>query len=200
MNVLPLPVASAWRRTKSVAVMLTSVFAFSATASAQTYQEPRVSFTHAGLQYVHQNLDTPNCHQNGLSVYGSMDIQDGWFVRGSLTDASGNRGCGSTTTSFGGGYSTVFNEIFDMYGSLSFESMSPDHGSNESGVALVAGLRGFVATDLEAKLQAMHSTTFSETGFMAGVAYWFKPQIAATVDAEISSDATTIAIGGRINF
>lgn len=171
----------------------------SVSVNAQT--GANVSFDHVGLQYMTQNLDEWDCDQDGLNLYGSMDIRNGWYVRGNLTDVSGDYDCGSRTVAFGGGYHTRFNDSFQMYGSVSFESISPDLGDSDSGMVLAAGLRGFFSPELEAKFEVLHSTTFDGTSeFNAGLAYWFSSQFAGTLDAGIGSDTSTFAIGGRLNF
>lgn len=160
-----------------------------------------VNYTYVGIQYLSQRLDNYNCTQGGLNLYGSLDIQEGWFAQGSLTDVSGNRGCGSTTLSAGGGYRTAFSDTFDMFGTLSFESSSTDSGESDSGVALSAGLRGFVRDQMEARFAVAHGTVLDGyTEFNAGLAYWFTGQLAGTLDGAIGSNTSTIAFGVRLNF
>lgn len=160
-----------------------------------------VHYTYVGLQYLSQRLDDYDCTQDGLNIYGSLDIREGWFAQGSLTDVSGNRGCGSTSLSAGGGYRTAFSDTFDMYGTLSFESMSIDGGGSDSGVALAAGLRGFLRDQLESRFEVAHGTVADGyTEFNAGLAYWFTGQVAGTLDGAIGSNSNTIALGVRLNF
>lgn len=160
-----------------------------------------LSYTYAGIQYVDQSWEDggAECDQDGLSVYGSLDIRDNWFAVGSFTDVSGDF-CGSSTVTVGGGYRTAYNEIFDMYGTVSFQSVSPDGWSSESGIGLEAGLRGFLKPQLESRFAVFHSTTFEDTGILGGLAYWFQPNIAGTADLSFSSETTAFAIGARMNF
>ena len=159
-----------------------------------------VSYNHVGVQYMNQDLDDYNCSQDGLSVYGSLDIDSGIFAQASLTDVGGN-GCGSTTVTGGAGYYTKFNPQFDVYGVLRVESISPDAGDSDSGLVLAGGFRGFVRKQLETQVELSHHTVFDgETAISGTAAYWFSSQLAGTMTLGFSSDATTIAFGARMNF
>lgn len=162
---------------------------------------PKVSYNYVGVQYVSQSLDwDPGCTQNGLEVYGNLDIKDGFFASATLGDVSGNP-CGSSRVVAGAGYRTPFNEQFDMYGKLQFETISPDAGSSDSGLVLVGGMRGFLTDELEGVFELQHHTAFDgETSINAGGRYWFNPEWAATFDLGFSSDVTVIQLGGRYNF
>ncbi|WP_347331534.1 outer membrane beta-barrel protein [Marinimicrobium locisalis] len=160
-----------------------------------------VSYNYAGLRYVDQDLDDYDCGQDGLNVYGSLDIQQGFFGQASLTDVSGEGGCGSMTISASGGYRIPFNKQFDLYGTIGFESTDVDVGNDDSGLVIAGGLRGFIAENLEAKVELAHRTAFDgDTGINGGVAYFFTPQISATFDLGVSSEATTWGLGARMNF
>ncbi|MDQ2077704.1 hypothetical protein [Marinimicrobium sp. ABcell2] len=162
-------------------------------------QEPQ--YSQAGIQYFNQRLDDLRCRQDGLAIDGSLDLDGDWFAVASFADASGDRACGSTAISAGGGYRTAFDDTFDMYGTLSFETVSPDVGGSDSGLIIVGGMRGFIAQDIEGKLELAHHTVFTgSTTITAGGAFWFNRQFAATTDLTLSSNGTTFAIGARMNF
>lgn len=160
-----------------------------------------VSYTYGGLQYISQHLDwTPGCTQDGLQAYGSLYIQNGWFVNAALGDVNGDP-CGSSRVAAGGGYRAKFNQQFDMYATLNFETISPDSGDSDSGLILTGGMRGFVANELEGVIELIHSTTFDgTTAVNLGGRYWFSPSLAGTMDLGLSSDYTSIQIGARLNF
>ena len=168
-----------------------------------TPRAPAVSYTYAGARYMFQDLDYPDfsCDQDGINVYGSLDIRDGWYAKASFSDVSGDNNCGSTTVSAGGGYHTRFDDRMDMYASLAFESVSPDEGDGDSGLVLAAGLRGFVSEHLEGNVELFHATTQDgTTGINGLLAYWFSEAWAGTLDVGLSSDVTTFAVGARLNF
>lgn len=170
---------------------------------APTYntRAPAVSFTHVGVRYMFQDLDQYDCDQDGPNIYGSLDIQDGWYARASFSDVNGDN-CGSTNVQAGGGYHTRFDDNMEMYASLSFESISPDGDTgSESGIVLAAGLRGFLSQQLEGGVELMHSSTGpGNTAINGLLAYWLNDAVAATFDVGLGSEVTTFAIGARLNF
>lgn len=193
-------------------LLLGSVFAAFATTAAHaqnnrtpnyTPRAPAVSFTHVGLRYMFQDIDRSDfsCEQDGPNIYGSLDIQDGWYARAAFSDVSGDNGCGSTNVQAGGGFHTQLDRNMEMYASLSFESISPDSGDSDSGLIMAAGLRGFLTAQLEGGVELMHSTTFDGNTSINGLlAYWFNDAVAGTFDLGLGSDVTTFAIGARLNF
>lgn len=160
----------------------------------------QVSYNYAGLHYVSQDLDDYNCTQDGLGIYGSMDLNSGWYAGASFLDVSGG-GCGSSTIEGHGGFRTEFNAMFDMYGTVGFESISADVGDGDSGLVVAGGLRGFVKPQLEAQFELNHHTAGDgTTAISAGGSYWFQSNIAATASLAIGSDVTQFSIGAKMNF
>ncbi len=200
-------------KTVKSSLLLGSLLAAFATSAAHaqntrapnynTQRAPVISFTHVGARYMFQDLDGDgfSCDQDGPNIYGSLDIQDGWYARAAFSDVSGNRGCGSTNVQVGGGYHTRFDDNMEMYASLSLESISPDGTGSDSGLVMAAGLRGFLSGQLEGGIELMHSTTFDGNTAINGLlAYWFNDAVAATFDVGLGSDVTTFAVGARLNF
>lgn len=187
----------------SIAASIASATAATGLVAQENNNYPEVDFNEVGLEYVSQKLDYGfgTCTQDGFNVYGSMEFEEGWFARGNVIDVSGNEGCGSTTLSVGGGYHTPFNDTFDMYGTLSFANMSVDQGDGDSGLTLAGGLRGFLREQIEADIALIHSTLGGGgTEINGGLAYYFDPQFAGTVDLGVGADQTTIAVGVQMDF
>lgn len=160
-----------------------------------------VSYTYAGLSYIEQDLDDYDCNQDGLSVYGSYALDNHWFALGTLTDVSGNKGCGSTTLRAGAGYTTLLAPGWDIYGSLSAERTEPDYGSSDTGLVAALGVRGWALQQLETRAEIAHHTVFDDTTeFNLGTNYWFSRAAAATLDLSFSDTGEAIALGARINF
>ena len=177
-----------------LATVSTGAFAQNAQPSQQ------ISYNYAGLQYLSQKLDDFNCTQDGLSVYGSMDLNSGWFAQAAYSDVSGG-GCGSSSLRGQGGYRTGFNETFYLYGTVGFETISPDQGSSDSGLVAAGGLRGFVRPNIETQFELAHTTAGDgETSISAAGNYWLESNIAVTSSITLGADATTFTLGGRINF
>lgn len=161
---------------------------------------PGISYNYAALQFVDQDLDDDNCNQDGLRLSGSLELNDDFFAVGSYSDVSGGR-CGSEAIGAGLGYRTVFGADSSIYGTLGAENISPDQGDSDSGLVVAAGLRGFIQTNLEAKVQLAHHTTGDgNTVLSGGIAYWFAPAFAATADIGLGTESSEIGVGVRMNF
>ncbi len=170
------------------------------TVSASTMAAPGISYNYAALQFVDQDVDDYDCNQDGLRLSGSLELNDDFFALGSLSDVSGGR-CGSETISAGIGYHTLFGADSSVYGALSFENVSVDHGESDSGLVVAGGLRGFINNNVEAKVELSHHTAHDgNTVLGGGLAYWFSSQFSVTGDVGIGSEASEIALGARMNF
>ena len=178
-------------------ILITSCALLSAPLS---WAKSAVSYNYAGIQYLSQNLDNKDCSQDGLNIYGSMDINSDFFAVGSLSDVSGGK-CGSSTLSAGVGYQELFGADSSIYGTLSYENTSVDVGSSDSGLVAAVGLRGFYQANLEGKIELAHHTAFDgNTVINGGVVYWFQSNIAATGDLSLGSDTSGIAVGLRMSL
>lgn len=170
------------------------------TASATTMAASGISYNYAGLQFINQDVDDYDCNQDGLRLHGSLELNDDFFAVGSYSDVSGG-GCGSEAVNAGLGYHTLFGANSSAYGTLSFENISPDAGSSDSGLVVAAGLRGFINNNVEAKIELSHHTVFDgNTVLGGGIAYWFAPQFSVTADVGLGSEASEFGIGLRANF
>lgn len=159
---------------------------------------PRISYNYAALQFIDQDVD--DCDQDGLRLSGSLDLNSDFFAVGSYSDVSGDV-CGSEAVSAGIGYRSLFGADSSMYGSLSVENISPDNGDGDSGLVAAVGLRGFINHNLEAKVHVAHHTAFDgNTVLGGGIALWFAPEFAATVDVGLGSETSEIGLGLRMNF
>lgn len=180
---------------------ITCAFAVvSAFTSVSVMARDVISYNYASLQYIDQELDDSNCSQDGLRLAGSYALNSDFFVVGSFSDVSSG-GCGSENYSAGIGYRTVFGADSSIYGTLSAENTSVDHGDSDSGLIAAVGVRGFFAPNLEGRAQLAHHTAFDgNTVVSGGVAYWFAPNLSVTGDAGLGTEASEIAVGLRMNF
>jgi hypothetical protein len=180
-------------------LILTS--AILASVAVPAFAKSPMDYSYAGVQLVKQNLDDADCNQDGLNLYGSLEINADLFAVGSITDVSGNKGCGSETLSVGVGYQTLFGADGSVYGVVSYENTDVDHAESDSGLVGAVGIRGFVARALEAKIELAHHTAFDgNTMVNGGVVWWFNQQFAVTGDVSLGSDQSSIAGGIRMNF
>lgn len=160
----------------------------------------RISYNHVGAAFVDQDFDDADCNPDGLSIYGSKELNNDFFVQGSFADVSGD-GCDVSGLALGLGYQTLFGADSSIYGALSFERLDPDYGDDDTGMILAVGIRGFVAPQLEGKLELAHHTVYDgDTQLNAGAYYWFNQSLAATADISLGSEATAIGVGVRFNY
>jgi hypothetical protein len=187
------------KTTKLAKLFLASLTLVGVSATAAT--NSALSYNYAGLQYVSQDLDDFDCDQDGLNLYGSLELTSEFFARGSYSDLGGDRNCGSETVSIGAGYRTAFSSQSSIYGALSFEDTSVDHGHSDSGLIVAAGIRTYFGNNLEGRVEVAHHTAFDgDTEINGGLAYWFDPRFSLTGDVSVGSDQTTFAVGARVNF
>ncbi|HTF98877.1 MAG TPA: hypothetical protein VL995_22260 [Cellvibrio sp.] len=169
-------------------------------ASATTMAAPGISYNYAAIQFIDQDVDDYDCNQDGLRLSGSLELNDDFFALGSYSDVSGGR-CGSEAFSAGLGYQTLFGADSSIYGALSFENVSPDEGDSDSGLIAAVGLRGYVANQLEARVQVAHHTAFDgNTVLGGGISFYFLPEFSVTADVGLGSESSEIGIGLRMNF
>lgn len=170
-------------------------------ASVNTMAAPAISYNYVGVQFVEQDVDDYDCNQDGLRVNGSLELNDDFFVKGYVSDVSGNRGCGSEAVSVGIGYQTLFGADSSIYGALSAEKISPDGGKNDTGLIAEVGLRGYINNDLEARIALSHHTAFDgNTVLGGGISYYFAPRFSVTADIGLGSETSEIGVGARYNF
>ena len=180
--------------------MTCALVAISAMTSASVMARSAISYNYASLQYVDQEVDDFDCSQDGLRIGGSFELNSDFFALGSIGDVSGGR-CGSEAINAGIGYHTLFGADSSMYGALSVERISVDHGDSDNGLIAAAGLRGFIEKNVELKVELAHHTAFDgNTVLSGGVAYWFAPNFSATGDVGLGTESSEIALGVRMNF
>lgn len=185
----------------SIKTMSAVIAAAGLLGSVSVLANSAISYNYAAIQFVDQNVDDNDCNQDGLRLHGNLDLNSDFFALGSYTDVSGGR-CGNQALSVGIGYHTLFGADSSVYGALSFENISPDHnGDSDSGLIAAVGLRGFVNSNVEAKVEVAHHTAYDgNTMLNGGIAYWFAPNFSATADVGLGSEASEIGIGLRMNF
>lgn len=160
-----------------------------------------INYNYVGIQYFNQDFDDADCDQDGLDINGSMAINRDFFVRGSYSDADGNRGCGAKALNFGVGYRWAFRGDSDIYALVGFEDISPDHGDDDDGLILAGGIRTLLTSQLEGKVELAHHTAYDgDNEIRGGLVYSFDSNLAVTGDVSLGSDQTAFGVGIRYNF
>jgi hypothetical protein len=176
-------------------VATTGFFAASAVTAAE-----RISYDYVGAQFIKQHIDDANCNPDGLSVYGSASLNNDIFVVGSVSDVSGGH-CGLTNLQAAIGYHTLFGADSSIYGLVGVDYSDIDHGGDDNGLMIAAGLRGFVADNLEGKVEVSHHTIFDgNTALTGGISYWLNRNVALHSEVSLGTDITTATLGARFHF
>lgn len=180
---------------------LISVTTLAACCTLGAAQAQDISYNQAAIQFTNQHLDDYDCHQSGIALNGSKALDNDFFAVAALADVSGNKGCGSTALSLGAGMHTVFGADSSLYGTLSYENISVEHGIGDSGLIAAVGLRGFVSPELEAQLELAHHTAFDgDTQLSLAGNYWINPGFAATGQVALGSETSSISVGIKFNY
>ncbi len=172
-----------------------------ASLAAGLAQAQGISYNQASVQFTNQHLDDYDCHQDGIALKGSKALDNDFFAVAALSDVSGNKGCGSTALSLGAGMHTVFGADSSLYGTLSYENVSVDHGTGDSGLIAAVGIRGFVSPELETQVELAHHTAFDgDTQLSLAGNYWINSGFAATGQVTLGTETSAISLGIKFNY
>ena len=187
---------------KKVPVIFTTAMTLSTTSLAQfdsgiDNNNANATYDYLGIQYITQEWNS--CDQDGLSVNGSITLSGGIYAKGAYTDVDGDN-CGSSTFEVGAGYHEPLTDNFDWYALLSY--MNTDYGpGDDSGIAAEGGMQGYLSEHLESRLSFRHTSVGDgETTIGGGFSFWFSERLAATADASVGGDTTTLQAGAQYTF
>ena len=186
--------------------LIALLFAHSAvlaqTAAGQTAgtSQPTLKYTYGELRF----LDYDDNGGDGFRLNGSWDLGNNWIIVGGVTSADFNNNVDLTTFEVGGGYVWRYTPGWDIVGTARFvhsEVDTPGGSSDDSGLALSGGVRGFLAEKFEIRGSINHiSVDDSDTYLELAGDYYFTPQIAAGLSLEFAGDTDLISIGARWFF
>jgi hypothetical protein len=167
---------------------------------AQPPERADLSYSYAELRFV----DADDNDGDGLRLNGSFALDDNWLVVGGLTEIDYDRGVDATTLEVGAGYVWHYREEFDLVGTLRYVDLEvdlPGGSADDTGFALAAGARGWLAPQFEWRGFVHHvnlddSDTFLE---LAGD-YYLTEEISVGLSLEFAGDNDIVTIGGRWFF
>jgi len=182
-------------------LLLLAVLAMHTTAAAQSSQQPIIddlSYSFAELRY----LDVDG--GDGFRLAGSYELDGPWIVVGALTALDFNNNVDSTLLEIGGGYEWNYSPNFDLVGTLRLvraDIDTPGGGGDDTGFALSAGARGFIAQNIELRASVNHiNLDNSDTYLQIAGDYHFTSQIAAGISLDVAGDTDAISVGARWFF
>jgi hypothetical protein len=162
--------------------------------------QPTLKYTYGELRF----LDYDDNGGDGFRLNGSWDLGNNWIIVGGVTSADFNNNVDLTTFEIGGGYVWRYTPDWDIVGTARFVHSEVDTSggsSDDSGLALSGGVRGFLAEQFEIRGSINHiSLDDSDTYLEFAGDYYFTPQIAAGLSLEFAGDTDLISIGARWFF
>lgn len=180
-------------------LMATGLLAAGALTSTMAMAAERISYDYVGAQFISQNIDG-GCDPDGLQLYGNTSLNSSVFLHGSLSDVS-DGGCGSTNLSAAIGYHTLFGADSSIYGLVGIDYVDVDHGGDDNGLRVSVGVRGFVAHNLEGKVEVSYHSIFDGNATLTGgVSYWLNRNVSLVGELTLGTDVSTIAAGARYHF
>jgi len=110
-------------------------------------------------------------------------------------------GCGSTNLSAAIGYHTLFGADSSIYGLVGIDYVDVDHGGDDNGLRVSVGVRGFVAHNLEGKVEVSYHSIFDGNATLTGgVSYWLNRNVSLVGELTLGTDVSTLAAGARYHF
>lgn len=161
----------------------------------------RPNYTYLGLGYAYDRLDR-DCEQDGLSLEGSLVINELSFVRVNHTDVTSSSWCGSTTSSFAGGVRSDIGGSSSVYATAAL--VHRDYGNNsETGLGADAGIRSIIVPGLEVDGFVGYEVIddIEITYFGGGLNYWISRDFSLTATATVNDNNDKgIRVGLRFNL
>jgi hypothetical protein len=173
------------------------------TATAQNYAQPRqsgVNYNYAELRFV----DVDRNGGDGFRLGGSYKLNGPWLLLAGITSLDYNNNVDTTLLELGGGYVWNYADDFDLFGTLRLvraEVDTPGGNSDDTGFALSAGTRGFIAPQFEVRGSVNHiNLDNSDTYLELAGDYYFTRQFSAGLSLEFAGDNDLLTIGARWFF
>jgi hypothetical protein len=189
------------------AISLVVMLFVGSAALAQTARTSTADASQRDLRYTYGELRFVDFDDNGgdgFRVNGSWDLGNNWIIVGGLTSADFNNNVDTTVFEVGGGYVWRYTPDWDIVGTARFvraEVDTPGGSSDDSGLALSGGVRGFLADKFEIRGSVNHiNLDDSDTYLELAGDYYFTRQFAAGLSLEFAGDSDLISIGARYYF
>lgn len=161
----------------------------------------RPNYNYLGAGYARQHLDI-DCEQDGIYIEGSLALNEIAFFHGQHTDLTGNKGCGSTSTSLSLGLRADVGRESGIY--LLATMINRDYGpDSDAGFGGTLGARGYFSPGVEGRAFVTHESIddLSETIFGMGLNYWFSRAFSLNAEIATSNESNeSFALGLRFNF
>jgi hypothetical protein len=184
------------------ALFLLAVFALPVTALAQSGQSTKfgdLSYSYAELRFVDADNDG-----DGFQLAGSFELEGDWILVGSLLTLDYGSSIDATLFEIGAGYVWDYTENWDLFTTLRLahaEVDTPAGDADDTGFAISAGTRGFLAPKFEIRGSVNHlNLDDSDTYLQFAGDYYFTDQLSAGISLDFAGDNELFSIGARWYF
>lgn len=161
----------------------------------------RPNYTYLGLGYAYDHLDG-GCEQDGVSLEGSLVIDELSYIRLNHIDVTSSSWCGSTTSSVAGGVRSDVGGSSSVYATAAISRR--DYGyETDLGLAVDTGFRSMVLPGVEVGAFIGYEIVDSRevTYFGGGVNYWLSRSISVTAAVTVNdNDDEGARVSLRYNF
>ncbi|MDH4073467.1 MAG: porin family protein [Gammaproteobacteria bacterium] len=159
-----------------------------------------LSYTYGELRFV----DYDENGGDGFRINGSYDLGNNWIILGGYTTADFNNNVDADILEIGGGYVWSYTPDWDLVATARFVNAdfdTPGGSSDESGLAISGGTRGFLAPKFELRGSVNYiNLDDSDTYLELAGDYYFTRQFSAGVSLEFAGDTDLFSIGARYFF
>lgn len=168
-------------------------------AFAQESNQPALSYSFAELRYV--DVDNGG---NGFELGGSFQFTANWIGVASLSSLDFGGGVDVTSFEIGAGYVFPLQGNWDMQSNarvIRQEVDTPFGNFNDTGLGLLAGVRGLLMPELEIRGNVHYVNVDESDVFLELAGDWYiTPQWAAGLSVEFGGDVDLWTIGARYYF
>jgi hypothetical protein len=161
-----------------------------------------LGYTYAELRYLGIERDE-GADADGGTAIGWYRLSESVFAIGQLIMTEADNDAEANTVAAGAGYIHSLNDQWDAVAIGTFRRTEIDaaRDTEKNGYGAQLGLRGMPIPKLETRVFVNYVDVIDDDTslFMSGD-YWFSPQLAAGVAAELGGDADVFSIGLRYSF
>lgn len=161
-----------------------------------------LGYTYAELRYLGVQRDEAADADGGTAI-GWYRLSDSVFAIGQLIMTEADNDAKANTVAAGAGYIHSINDRWDAVAIGTFRRTEIDaaRDTENNGYGAQLGLRGMPIPKLETRAFVNYVDVIDDdTSLFVSGDYWFSPQLAAGVAAEMGGDADVFSIGLRYSF
>lgn len=161
-----------------------------------------LGYTYAELRYLGVQRDE-GADADGGTAIGWYRLNESVFAIGQLIMTEADNDAKANTVAAGAGYILSLNDQWDAVAIGTFRRTEIDaaRDTEKNGYGAQLGLRGMPIPKLETRAFVNYVDVIDDdTSVFVSGDYWFSPQLAAGIAAEMGGDADVFSIGLRYSF